>query len=759
MGRFTRIKTQNWTTNTCSGELVDIGFPCDEKILFCRSKNAVCRPLHPTQFTQSSQSNIWPKHTEEISEQVHHSNDISVCQCKENTVSVYQKTLDYFECFPKLTHVAAECDACAQRNGECYDLNGDGVGDGCKCPSDRSTVTSRKESAENICAQMHAFINCNNGSLSVCYLPHSVEPHNTLGSDISSGLAEVRLVPSVYSVWSAQNTLRSIAKDDIQSSLGDINEAFLQMQSVLNLYPKSPPASIKSLDPCELRNAYLAPSVSRDLLDIWFGQMTLLERHPANISPYCLYSDVWSLQRLCGLRINNIGKNAVQYEALLEVSVNRSFHTPNRDIRIPLKCVASSTKQATSHDSGLEISLGRNHLPLKTYLIGRKLVDLRVINEVNKEIYTADEGARIRLDALLADETGSINNPTVPGNTYGDSEFADLGFATLTSPLANSNILRCHYALCLNTAHIIWISTVLLSLLILVCSIFFGVYRRYRLLKGKIKMQISHQPTISSTSTCCHEILSKVDWSTLSCNTYHQNSESLDKNSPSVCVVPIADQYKVDTVNRSPMVPPVFASEQFDTGYLQTNRLVTCSSAPIKTVWNCGASLQDGNGYNSTNIAVNRKTTPNSGNCCYCDQLKPVMNSRHAECHSVTPLQFTDHNKNGSIEQPQAFENLDTKYSARIHSALTNNPESAEYHSFDSHLCTHNPSDVRMEDAIAVIPEAYFTRGSGSIFLGSNTSKPKSVILNCTQSDDLILLNNCGAATNDSFATVKPMHR
>ncbi|KAF6770102.1 hypothetical protein AHF37_11797, partial [Paragonimus kellicotti] len=99
-------------------------------------------------------------------------------------------------------------------------------------------------------------------------------------------------------------------------------------------------------------------------------------------------------------------KTAVQYETLLEVSVNRSFHTPNRDIRIPLKCVASSIKQATSHDPELEIRLGRNHLPLKTHLIGRKLVDLRVINEVNKEIYIADEGAGIRLDALLVDDTG-----------------------------------------------------------------------------------------------------------------------------------------------------------------------------------------------------------------------------------------------------------------------------------------------------------------------------------------------------------------
>ncbi|KAF7261736.1 hypothetical protein EG68_01052 [Paragonimus skrjabini miyazakii] len=930
MGRFTRIKTQNWTSDICSGELVDIGFPCDEKTSFCRSKNAVCRSLNPTHFTQSSQSTIWPKHTEEIGEQVHHSRDISVCQCKENTVSVYQKTLDYFECFPKLAHVAAECDACTQRNGECYDHNGDGVGDGCKCPSDRSTMTSRKESAENVCAQMHAFINCDNVSLSVCYLPHSVEPHNTLSTDISDGLAAVRLVPSLYSglfanstmnilnvvVWSTKTSLRSVAKDNVQSSPGGLNEEFLHMQLMLNLYPKSLPANVKSSDPCELRDVHLVPSVSRDLLNNWFGQTTVLERHPANISPYCLYSDVWSLQRLCGLRIHNIGKTAVQYEALLEVSVNRSVHTPNRDIRIPLKCVASSTKQTTSHDSGLETSLGRNHLPVKTYLIGRKLVDLRVINEANKEIYTADEGARIRLDALLVDNTGfykvisvehcyysnrsinlssknsdeltmfiykgcsvknprlltqftnshfpsdhiqsslfaafrlgylaslffkctfrlcsdiadcqqppcdqpepkehklsdqtfhetsylttsyqefwlsqlssisehlldvngsiparqgfmerwahievqknpisssSINSPTVPA-----SEFADLGFATLTSPLTNSKLLRCHHAICLNTAHIIWISTILLSLLILVCLIFLAVYRRFRFLNEKIKLQMLHQSTLSSTSTCCHEILSKVDWSTLSCNTYHQNPESLDKNSPSLCIVPIADQYTVDTVNRSPMVQPVLASEQSDISYLQTNRLMKCLHAPIKTVWNCGGSLQDDNGYNTTNITVNRKTIPNSGNLCYCDQLKPALNPRHAECHSVIPLQFTDHNRNGSIEQPEASQTLEINYGARLHSVFTKNSEAAEYHSAGLHFCAQSPNDVRMEDTIAVIPETYFTRGSGSMFLGSDTPKPKSVILNCSQSDDLILLNNCGAATHDSFATVKATHR
>ncbi|KAF6771510.1 hypothetical protein AHF37_10200 [Paragonimus kellicotti] len=344
---------ENWL---CVHFLVDIGFPCDEQTSFCRSKNAVCRPLNPTHFTRSSQSTIWSKHTEETNEQVHHSKDISVCQCEENTVSVYQKTLDYFECFPKLAHVAAECDTCAQRNGECYDLNGDGVGDGCKCPSDRSTMKNRKESAENVCAQMHAFINCNNGSLSVCYLPHSVEPHNTLSRDISDGVAEVRLVPSVYSglfvnlirnilnivVWSTQTTLRSVAKNNVQSIPGSINEAFHQMQSMLNLYPESLPANMKSSDPCKLRNAHLMPSVSKGLLDIWFGQMASLERQSANISPHCLYSDVWSLQRLCGLRIHNIGvRYTREFNKLTKLFHDFLFSSGSSPV---LSTVANATK-------------------------------------------------------------------------------------------------------------------------------------------------------------------------------------------------------------------------------------------------------------------------------------------------------------------------------------------------------------------------------------------------------------------------------
>ncbi|KAF8566960.1 hypothetical protein P879_03073 [Paragonimus westermani] len=682
----------------CPNFIVDIGLPCDEKTSFCRSKNAVCQPLNPIHFTESSQSTIWPKHAEEINEQVHHSKDISVCQCKENSISVYQKTLDYFECFPKLAHVAAECDACAQRNGDCYDLNGDGVGDGCKCPSDRSTMTNRKESAENVCAQVHV---------------------------MESNLREAPML-------------------------------------LLVIYPQ---------------------------------------------------------------------KAAVQYEALLEVSVNRSIHTPNRDIQIPLKCVASSVEQASSHDPRqvLEIIMGQNHLPLKRLSTGRKLVDLRVINEVNKEIYTAAEGARIRLDALLLDDTGfykvisvehcyysnrstslssknpeeltmfvykgvskhllevngsiparlgfmerwahievqtgptlssSPNSPTVPANTYVRSEFADLGFATLSSPLANSNSLRCHYALCLNIAHIIWISAVLLSLLTLVCLVFLGMYRRYRFLKEKTKPQMLHQSTVSPTSTCCHEILSKVNWTTLASNIYHQNPECLDKNSPPVCIVPLTDQYMLDTVNRSQMAQSVFASEPSDISYLQTNRLLKCSQAPLKTVRNCVGSLQDDNGYSSMNIAVNRKAISASENYCYCDNLKPVVNSKHTECHSVTPLQSTDaNNNNGSIEQSQAPKSPETKYGARIHSAFTKNPEGAEYHSSGLHFCKHSPSDFRIEDTNTVIPETYFTRGNRSIFSGSNISKPNSVIVNCSHSDDLILLNNCGTVTNDSFATVKAVHR
>jgi len=77
-------------------------------------------------------------------------------------------TGDKYECGVKLSAYAPGCEVCSNNDGLCYDLNDDGVKDGCSCPVSRTGED---------CAAIHANVTCiadpqNGLSIQICYKPH-----------------------------------------------------------------------------------------------------------------------------------------------------------------------------------------------------------------------------------------------------------------------------------------------------------------------------------------------------------------------------------------------------------------------------------------------------------------------------------------------------------------------------------------------------------------------------------------------------------
>ncbi|VDP26867.1 unnamed protein product [Schistosoma margrebowiei] len=185
----------------CPVNLPDIGEACDHSYLACRSRSAQCV------------SGDLP--------------NMKVCTCPENTVAVYQTFLNYFECFPvvnkSISHltntksvVSDDCQPCQKINGTCYDLNNDGIPDGCRCPPGRSFIHKgdRHENSRNLadsmnliqykdklkfpCELKHTETKCDEQKLTVCYLPHSSGRFQTLPYYLQLNMVDVSLVQSMY---------------------------------------------------------------------------------------------------------------------------------------------------------------------------------------------------------------------------------------------------------------------------------------------------------------------------------------------------------------------------------------------------------------------------------------------------------------------------------------------------------------------------------------------------------------------------------
>ncbi|KER21042.1 hypothetical protein T265_10545 [Opisthorchis viverrini] len=423
-GQATRIKSDDWSSGICAGQLVDIGLQCDESVTFCRSRNAVCRRIreNTAHATSIHSTQLWQKPSDDTSERSSENNEVAVCQCKENTVPVYQTTLSYTECFPTLPFNASKCESCSRVNGECYDLNSDGIGDGCVCPPHLSTFRNRLDSNVEFCTQSHVATNCSDGFFSVCYAPHSGEPYEELTSNLLSGMAVVRLAPStggdnadVFGT-STDNTRSHISGFNPETvvSRGTAYRHFYTTAHVDSTKPQRHVASSLSHS-CQLIE-YRALQKTRTGLPYGrlrqsggFGETSV------DSDLFCVHLNVWQYQTQCGVRLYRLGRNVIQYEALLEILVNRSVRTPSQDLQIPIKCIAPEPKR--SPDMNTKSSTGANEdfrATRTTAQITQSMtVELRLLSSANKEIDVTTEGTPIRLDILLVDNTGQYKFITV----------------------------------------------------------------------------------------------------------------------------------------------------------------------------------------------------------------------------------------------------------------------------------------------------------------------------------------------------------
>ncbi|TGZ63378.1 hypothetical protein CRM22_006953 [Opisthorchis felineus] len=183
----------------CGSQLVDIGEECDPVNRTCKAQTAMCLPAR------------------RVHSLAHFSGR---CSCPEITVSVYQPNLGYHECFTRIPKpqlstehnqdiVNPECTACHAVGGICYDMNDDGIGDGCRCPVDRAHSSSvhldgqsydsltkhhQHSSLSSPCTRKQVFSRCTGESLSVCYVPHNADQQITLSSQLQANQCSVHLV-------------------------------------------------------------------------------------------------------------------------------------------------------------------------------------------------------------------------------------------------------------------------------------------------------------------------------------------------------------------------------------------------------------------------------------------------------------------------------------------------------------------------------------------------------------------------------------
>ncbi|CAH8863701.1 unnamed protein product [Trichobilharzia szidati] len=106
----------------CKAIIVDIWEYCNHVDILCRAKNARCvKTEHSSNLIQFS------------------------CQCLPGYIPVYQKHLNYYECFRQLEANHSSCTPCFHSNGKCYTMNEQNIDSsiGCLCPNNlQPTLTT-----------------------------------------------------------------------------------------------------------------------------------------------------------------------------------------------------------------------------------------------------------------------------------------------------------------------------------------------------------------------------------------------------------------------------------------------------------------------------------------------------------------------------------------------------------------------------------------------------------------------------------------
>ncbi|CAH8675980.1 hypothetical protein MS3_00010468 [Schistosoma haematobium] len=372
----------------CDGNLVDIGSECDDESLFCRSINSICKPLQEelllsTNQLHSIKSNLWSENFPS-GDHLRRSQIIRTCQCKPGYLPVYQINLKYNECFKILPMKAKHCQKCVDTGGQCYDLNDDGIGDGCDCPPSLSSIVYGKENSEIYCGTVHVSVNCTNGYLSVCYYPHTYGPYSSLFDDLINHRSVARLASDNYMIDTLPLQMSGLSSETNRTY------HYSNFQNLCTLKSEN--------DTTDTENTFVTESISHDNYHL----------HGAQTKRFCLNVDVWRKNGLCGIRLYKLSHDTVQYEGILEVLVNTSIRTPSRDKIIPIKCISRIPNRPMNKISdGNPQTFGTMNLANTPT---HPQISLRILNERNKEILSAFVGSHIRLDALLRNPSGSYKH-------------------------------------------------------------------------------------------------------------------------------------------------------------------------------------------------------------------------------------------------------------------------------------------------------------------------------------------------------------
>ncbi|KAG5445275.1 hypothetical protein CSKR_107329 [Clonorchis sinensis] len=331
---------------------LDIGEECDPVNRTCKAQMAMCLPARRGHSLAQYSGR---------------------CSCPEITVAVYQPNLGYHECFTRIPKpqlstgsnqdiLNPECTGCHAVEGVCYDMNDDGIGDGCRCPVDRahsSTVDSESQAYESPkkhhhqsslsspCTRKQVFSSCTEESLTVCYVPHNDDQQISLSNQLQANQCSVHLLASTN--WEPQ-------------------------------FPdKTCQLTVRNNDPVQ------------------FQQWNLFDHLVAR---YCIQMDFPSQKsNSCGLTVMRHGKcsnkadnQVVTFAGQLYIHAERSTCRRPIEHHIPFTCLAEVPCQKPEF------------LRAVTMKSAQPRLQLRVLNEQNLTIDSLVVGELIRLEVVSVDD-------------------------------------------------------------------------------------------------------------------------------------------------------------------------------------------------------------------------------------------------------------------------------------------------------------------------------------------------------------------
>ncbi|VDP66593.1 unnamed protein product [Echinostoma caproni] len=779
---------------------VDMGSECDQKLSVCRSRNAVCEPIG-TQPSRSINPHkvpanfLWPNIVDfSAMAEAERNGPTKICQCPKMMVEVYQSTLSYTECsktssvdceemfcenvlliaqskfdldcekfsslggirthalvdatclFPQLSASATHCHLCVSSGGICYDLNNDGIGDGCVCPPHKSLSSKMRSTGEQACSVTHVSLNCSDGHFSVCYRPHTHQPFEHLTSDLSDGKAVVQLIPT--------DNENSILLHEYNMAAA---KHIVQNERHTLSFQSSFASQIR--DPCELSKIGATSATLNDRMGVSSGVSRGSGGDRNTPEQYCLHLDAWKMKQSCGIRLYSLGENSIQYEGLLEVMVDRSQRTPNKDLQIPLKCIAPRPKRAPIKNEFLSDPGRPSEQPTD--------MEFRVVNAENKEIYATPMNTMIRLDALLLDqsEIAASKIPSTVRDYPLDSAVRQLNFPTVSSSPAASKSHPCHFALCLNTTHLAWLCIGILTLIMLFTLVMLFLYKKRQLNHAHTKPRTSKKQTT-------HQHLQQ----TQSHNPNYEPCAKLMSNRPCVPNYPLGEvatsqaqsflrvpacllsttprgqesfTFEQQNARESGIMSPVFFAQDSGCPDGSDSQLFCFRESAGRPTASSAAISVEGV-FANTNVSCKTRMAQSEA-YCYCDQLPQSAIERGNNTTQTLPLErrtsrlkhFINYTRDNMDEFHQM--NEDTLIAAGWQPPITNT---------DLLSCGYSSSEDRKQ-LLQTFPHSARCGGRGGGGGGgefSDETNDSIVPPLPTHSSDLIVLNN---STNSDESDAK----